>query len=121
MDTYPLTSALHITTLTTGFIQELLLKRAEHDSKYLPQPDVVVFLDASETTIRRFIAQRGRDFDARETYVQRILSVKRAHDEYLTKSLHTLVYMNRDLLDFNKEEDLLKVVDKIKDYSLRQT
>ncbi len=113
MDTYLISNELHITTMTSGFEQEILLEQAKFDRKYMPKPDVVIFLDASEEKIRELTLKRGRDFDTNEKFIQRNLSIQKAHQDYYNKNKNSLVHINRDNLDFEKEEDLNKVVEKI--------
>ena len=113
IDTCFITSELHIITLAEGFEQEILLKLAQFDREFIPKPDIIVFLDASEDTIRKFTKKRGRDYDTNEAYIQRNLSIKRAHEEYYNENKDSLIYVNRDKLDFKKEEDLQKVIEKI--------
>ena len=113
MDTYLISNELHITTMTSGFEQEILLEQAKFDRKYILKPDVVIFLDASENKIKEFTYKRGRDFDTNEKFIQRNLSIKKAHQEYYNKNKDSIIYINRDNLDFEKEEDIKKVIEKI--------
>lgn len=113
MDGCLITNELHITTMTSGFKQEILLEQAGFDRKYIPNPDIIIFLDASEEKIKELILMRGRDFDTNESFIRRNLSIRRAHQEYYEKNKNSLIYINRDNLDFVKEDDLLKVVEKI--------
>ncbi len=113
MDTYWISNELHITTMISGFMQKILLDQAKIDRKNLPKPDKVIFLDASEETIRSLTMERGRDFDTNEKFIQRNLSIKRAHDEYYNKNRDELIYINRDNLDFEKDEDLNRVLEKL--------
>ena len=113
MDGCLITNELHITTMTSGFEQYILLEQARLDKKYIPNPDIVIFLDASEKTIKGLTFKRGRDFDVSESFIQRNLSIRKTHQEYYKKNKNLLIYVNRDNLDFEKEDDLLKVIDKI--------
>ena len=113
MDTYLISNELHITTMTSGFEQEILLEQAKFDRKYMPKPDVVIFLDASENKIRELTLKRGRDFDTNEKFIRRNLSIQKAHQEYYNKNKNSLIHINRDNLDFEKEEDIKKVVEEI--------
>ncbi|RJQ16776.1 hypothetical protein C4573_01795 [Candidatus Woesearchaeota archaeon] len=113
MDTCQISNDLHITTMTQGFEEEILLKMVKGERKYFPQPDILVFLDASEKKIREFTFKRGWDFDTNEKFLKRNLSIQKAHKEYCKQHKKEVVYMNRDKLDFNKKEDLKKVIDAI--------
>ena len=117
VDTYLVSNELHITTMTSGFEQEILLEQAESDRKYMPQPDVVIFLDASEEKIRELTKERGRDFDNNEEFIERNLSIRKAHLDFYNQNKDSLIYLNRDGLDFNNEEDLKKVVEKIEEFT----
>lgn len=118
MDTCLISNELHITTMTSGFEQEILLKQAQFDREHMPQPDVVIFLDASEETVRKLTEKRGRDYDTNEKFIQRNLSIKKAHDDYFNENKDSLIHINRDNLDFEKEEDLQKVIDIIKNRTI---
>lgn len=113
MDTYLISNELHITTMTSGFEQEILLEQAKSDRKHIPKPDIVIFLDASENKIRELTLKRGRDFDTNEKFIQRNLSIQKAHQEYYNKNKDSLIYVNRDNLDFEEEEDIKKLVEEI--------
>lgn len=117
MDTFYLSNDLHITTMTTGFEQEILLGQASLEREFLPKPDKVLFLDASKETIVRFTLKRGRDFDTNEKFIQRNLSIKKAHDDYLKAHKSSLIYINRDDLDFENEQDVQNVVKQIENHS----
>lgn len=113
MDTYLISNELHITTMTSGFEQKILLEQAKFDRKYMPKPDIVIFLDASENKIRELTLKRGRDFDTNEKFIQRNLSIQKAHRDYYNENKNSLAHINRDNLDFEKEEDIKKVVEEI--------
>lgn len=113
-DSCLITNELHITTMVAGFKQKVILKQAKFDKKYIPKPDVIIFLDASDKVIKSFTLKRNRDFDTNNEYIKRNLSISKAHKQYYQKNKNSLLYINRDGLDFNKKEDLLKVIDKIK-------
>ncbi len=116
MDTYLISNELHITTMTAGFEQEILLEQAHFDRKYIPKPDVVLFLDASESKIKELTLQRGRDFDTTEKFIQRNLSIRKAHQDYYHKNKNSLIYINRDTMDFENLEDIKHIVDEIKKF-----
>jgi len=116
MDTYIISNELHITTMTSGFEQEILLHQAKLDRKYIPKPDVVIFLDASEDKIKELTHKRGRDFDTTEEFIQRNLSIKKTHEDYYKENKNSLIYINREELDFEKKKDLQKVVDAINSF-----
>lgn len=62
LDTCLVSNELHITTMTSGFEQEILLKQAKFDREYMPQPDIIIFLDASEETIRDLTQKKRQRF-----------------------------------------------------------
>lgn len=113
MDTYWLSNELHITTMVSGFIQDVLLEQAKIDREYLPKPDKVILLDASEEKIKEMTLERGRDFDTNDKFIQRNLSIREAHREHYENNKENIIYINRDNLDFEKEEDLNKVLEKL--------
>ncbi len=111
MDTYWLSNELHITTMVSGFIQEVLMKQAKIDSEYLPKPDKIILLDASEDKIKEMTLGRGRDFDTNEKFLQRNLSIRNAHRKYYEENKQDVIYVNRDNLDFENEDDLNEVIE----------
>lgn len=116
MDTYLISNELHITSMTSGFEQDILLDQAKFDRKYIPEPDIVVFIDASEEKIKELTYKRNRDFDTKEEFIQRNLSIQRAHKDYYNENKDSLIYINRDTLNFEKEEDIRKIVDRINNF-----
>lgn len=116
MDTCLISNELHITTMTSGFEREILLQQADFDRKYLPRPDVIVFLDASEEKIREFTLKRGRDFDTTERFVQRNLLIRKAHQDYYQKNKKSVLYVNRNNMDFKKIKDVKIILNQIKKY-----
>ncbi|GEM_PF-1657130 len=117
MDTWLISNELHITTMTRGFEQEILLTQAKFDREFMPKPDIIIFLDASENTIRMLTQKRARNYDTNEEFMQRNLSIKKAHDDYYKENKDSLVYINRDNLYFENESDIQKVVDILKKFS----
>lgn len=116
MDTCLVSNELHITTMTSGANQKILLEQAERDRQLLPHPDIIILLDASAETIRKFTLQRARDFDTNEQFLKRNLSIQKAHLQYYEKNKEKIIYINRDNLDFNNRADLLKIVNKINNF-----
>ena len=116
MDTCLISNELHITTMTSGFEQEILLEQAKFDRKYIAQPHAVIFLDASEEKIRELTLRRGRGFDTNEKFIQRNLSIQKAHKDYYNQNKNSMIYINRDNLNFEIEDDIKKVVEKIKEF-----
>ncbi|MEK6891072.1 MAG: AAA family ATPase [Nanoarchaeota archaeon] len=114
MDTYWISNELHITTMVSGFIQKVLMEQAKIDREYLPKPDKVILLDASEEKIKQMTLERGRDFDINEEFLQRNISIRNAHRRHYNENKEEYIYVNRDDLDFEKEEDLNEVIEMIK-------
>lgn len=114
-DTCPISNDLYIPVMTHGFEREILLEQTRIDREFIQGPDVIIFLDASENVIRKFVKKRGREFEASEKFVQWILSIKKSHYDYFNENRDSFVYVNRDNLDFEKKEDVERVVDKIKE------
>jgi|SRR3989344_2124838 len=113
MDTWLITNELHIPTMISGFEQEILLNHAKFDKDFMPLPDAMIFLDASEEIIRNLTIKRGRDYDTNEKFIQRNLSIRKSHEDYYNKNKDSLIYINRDKLDFENEEDLQRVINAI--------
>lgn len=116
MDTCLLSNQLHVNALTDGFEQEILLKQAKTDEKYLPHPDIIIFLNASEVTIRKLTQTRNRDFDTNEKFLQRNLTIQKNHQEYYKLNKSSIIYINRDNLDFNKLNDKELMLEKIEEF-----
>lgn len=116
MDTAPISNELYIPAMTSGFEKEVLLMQAYLDKKYIPKPDVFIFLDASESKTKEMILKRNRDFEITEEFMQRNLNIRRAHSDYYNRFKSDFIYINRDGLDFNKNDDLQKVLAEIKSF-----
>lgn len=113
MDTFWISNEFHIKSMTSGFEEEILMEQADIDRKHLPFPDFIIYLDASEETIRNLTIKRGRDYDTNERFIQRNLIIKKEHDKYYQENKEGIIYINRDNLDFEKEEDIQAVIDKL--------
>lgn len=113
MDSCLITNELHIKIMTPGYERKILLEQADLDKKYIPNPDVIIFLNASAKTIKNFTLKRGRSFDTSKTYLKRNQLIRRTHQEYYKKNKDSMIYINRDKLDFNKKDDLIKVINKV--------
>ena len=48
-----------------------------------------------------------------ELFIQRILSIRQAHLDYYDQNKNSIIYINRDNLDFEKEADLKKVLQQL--------
>ena len=48
-----------------------------------------------------------------ELFIQRILSIRQVHLDYYDQNKKSIIYINRDNLDFEKEADLKKVLQQL--------
>ena len=95
------------------FEKELCETLSELDRALLPWPDKVLFLDVSDDLTRKFVIDGGRDFDSSDRYFnEQILPVKRAMEAFYSRpeNQQNLVRINREDLDFDKEEDVETVM-----------
>jgi len=82
----------------------------EEDEKILPLPDKIILLKASEDKLREFMQQRGRSFEKEET-MQINLFLQQEYERIFTMDKYpNLIIIDRDHLDFEKEEDLREVL-----------
>ncbi len=106
LDTFWASCDIHIPAYTKGFMEKTLLKYSKTIGKHLPKPDKIIYLDASEETIIKNVKSRNRDFDTNKKNIDRILKIKRQHDNYYLENIDKIFYVNRDNLDFERKEDL---------------
>ena len=85
----------------------------------LPAPDLVVYIRASVPTLKKRIAQRGRDFEAEisEEYLE---NLNLLYEEWIENfSLAPVLVIPGDRLDFVEESRDLKAIIRNIDYRLR--
>ncbi|MEK7570278.1 MAG: hypothetical protein AAB515_02460 [Patescibacteria group bacterium] len=107
---------MFIDTLLEGFEHDLMWDVAHQDQQLLGWPDLTIFLKISEERIKKFIAQGDRTFDKSEEFIHtQALPVNQMHSEFFTKQhAERILTIDRDALDFEKDEDLQWLVEQIK-------
>jgi deoxyadenosine/deoxycytidine kinase len=85
----------------------------EEDARIIPLPDKIILLKASEEKLREFMQQRGRSFENEET-LQVNLFLQQEYERIFTLDrFSNLIIIDRDNLDFEKEEDLMEIIEII--------
>lgn len=115
LDVFWMSPQMFIDTLLTGFERELMWDVAHQDQKLLGWPDQTVFLKISEEGIRKFVALGDRSFDQSEDFIlKQALPVNQMHSEFFAgQHAKNILTVERDNLDFNKDDDFQSLVDKL--------
>ncbi len=115
LDTFWESNNLYIKDYTEGFMQKTLQEYVNVTKKHLPKPDKIIYLDASKEKILQHLKQRdGWSFDKKKKHLLKMLKIKKSHDQYYLENSDKVFYVNRDNLDFDREEDLQIIIDIIK-------
>lgn len=86
----------------------------EEDEKILPLPEKIILLKTSEEKLREMMLKRARHFENEEV-VQTNLYLAKEYARIFTKKKFgdRLIILDREDLDFEKEEDLKEIIEKI--------
>jgi deoxyadenosine/deoxycytidine kinase len=115
-DNFWISYQLYIEALANDFEGELINNVALIDRETLPWPDAVILLTLSEEGVRNFIKRGGREFDQTEEFIQKqALPVHRLHEKFFSREgmQKNVLIIQRDELDFEKQEDLQTLIEKI--------
>ncbi len=118
-DNFWISYQLYTGAIADGFEEGLINDVAQIDRDTLPWPDVIILLTLQEEVLRNFIKRGGRQFDQTEEFIQKqALPVHRLHEEFFNREgvREKTIIIQRDDLDFEKENDLHKVIEKIERY-----
>ncbi|MFH0701671.1 MAG: AAA family ATPase [Candidatus Woesearchaeota archaeon] len=86
----------------------------EEDEKLLPLPDKIILLKISEEKLRELIKKRDRSFENEEV-IQTNLFLAKEYERIFTQKKfgERLIIVDRDEMDFEKEEDVKEVMKRI--------
>jgi len=112
MDTCWVSTILHIKTMLKDFEKEIILEQSKFLEQYIPKPDILIYLTTSKKHIEKNIFERGNDFDTNKQFLKRIFSIRDEHEEYF-KNNNQHIIINREKLDFTKDEDLNLIISRI--------
>jgi len=118
-DNFWVSYQLYIDALANDFEGQLINDIAQTDKETLPWPDVVILLALSDEGVRDFIKRGGREFDQTEDFIQKqALPVHRLHEDFFNRegTKKNVIIVQRDELDFEKQEDLQVLIEKIEAY-----
>lgn len=111
VDTFWADNMIYFDLLLNGHDLEVAIEQGKLDRKILPFPDKVIYLKNSEEQTKKFLVYGGREFDQSEVYDMHIKPLMKKYDELLEivpKEVPMLI-LDRTNMDFEKEEDLLKI------------
>jgi len=117
LDTFWLSNKPYIESMPKGFEKQLALELLSLDRKFLPFPDLTIFLKATKHTISKLASKRKRSFELKKrNFIKNAIIIQKLHEKTFTKkSLKgKLITINRDSLDFGKEKDMKKLLKKLK-------
>ncbi len=88
---------------------ELFSKMYSVMELHLPQPDVLLFLQAPVPTLQAHIRERGREYEQKisDDYLQRVSNV---YQEYLSTLNIPVVLLDSSSLDFRQEPEALEAL-----------
>ncbi len=112
MDTFWLNNNTYIKAFFKGFEKEIMEDLSELDGKFLPRPDVILVLSASESKTKEFIKRRNRSFDTSKEFFVWVKIVHAEHQRIFKRIPHTL-FVDRTEMDFDNEADLRKITSAI--------
>jgi len=114
-DTFWLTYQLHINAYLKGFEREVAWQLAELDRKMLKWPDVVIYLSSTEESMRQYMQKRfgERYWEKNEDFVKLMLKVREEHEKFFKKPMKNLITVEREKVDFDREEDFNKLLKEI--------
>ncbi|MFZ2253364.1 MAG: hypothetical protein WAW13_04345 [Minisyncoccia bacterium] len=117
IDNFWISYQLYIDTLAKDFEGEIIHDIASIDRQTLEWPDLTILLSLSENGIRDFIKRGGREFDNSEEFIKdQALPIHKLHVDFFSrdeiKSKNVLI-IERDNLDFSKEDDFKFLIEKI--------
>jgi len=102
--------------LSDPFEKELMSSAMEFDRQIFPWPDLIISLKASPEKIKEFVLARGRTFEVGSDFLERYAAIHNIHDKYLKSfQIDNVIYLDRSLLDFKKEEDFAGLIQIIED------
>lgn len=114
LDTFWASYQLYIDALTEGFKNNILKELAKIDNETLNYPDITIFLNTTESGIKKFIELGGRQFDKAEDFiVNQALPVNKLHQEFFINNKNLpgkIIVIQREELDFAKKEDFDKLI-----------
>lgn len=116
LDVFWMSPQMFIDVLLEGFERDLMWNIAHQDRELLGWPDVTIFLKISENGMRKFIQAGGRTFDQSEDFIiKQAVPVNQRHENFFAKEQrgNQVLTINRDGLDFEKEEDFATLVREI--------
>jgi deoxyadenosine/deoxycytidine kinase len=116
LDTFWLTYLFHVPPYTRdNFERTMMLKVAELDRRMLPWPDVVIYLNSTEETMKRYMEKRNKEryWEKNEDFVKLMLKVREEHEKFFKKPMKNLITVEREKVDFDREEDFNKLLKEI--------
>lgn len=116
LDTFWFDNQMYVDVLLSGHDRDVANEMMQIDLKSLEWPDILVYLKNNEEGTRKFIELGGRDFDSKENFYEEIVApLQKEYEKIFTLVPPTtrLIEIDRSSLDFDKEEDLDLLIQKI--------
>lgn len=117
IDVYWIANSMYFDVLLKDFELELMHEHAAIDFKFLPFPDLVVFLKTSEEKIREFTKLGGRSFDTSEdVIVEQLLPLNEKYNQFFANPPEGMKFItvDRSSKDFDLETDFKELIEDIK-------
>lgn len=116
LDTFWIDYQMYVDMLLEGEDKEVVDDLIRIDRKNNSWPDVIIYLKNTEEGTKKFIELDNRDFDKADGfYESQIATLQKKYEDILSlaPSSVKLITIERGNLDFEKEEDLNTVIEKI--------
>lgn len=116
IDNFWISYQLYIDALAKDFEGEIIHDIASIDRETLLWPDLTILLTLSEDGIREFVKRGGREFDNSEEFIKnQALPVHKLHTDFFNKEevKDNVLIIQRDSIDFEKEEDFNDLIESI--------
>jgi deoxyadenosine/deoxycytidine kinase len=116
LDTFWISSRPYVKPLLSGFERELVDELLKLDEETMSWPDVTLFLDVSDETIKKFIVEGGRKFDSSdEFFMEQAKPINDDHKKIFSSPVYKdkITKINRDDLDFKNPEHLQEIIEII--------
>lgn len=116
LDTFWIDYQMYVDMLLDGDDKEVINDLIRVDRKNNIWPDIIIYLKNTEEGTKKFLELDDRDFDKADGfYESQIAPLQKKYEEIINLAPPSvkLIIVERENLDFEKEEDLNTIIEKI--------
>lgn len=112
LDTFWIDKQVYADVFLNGHDKDVINELIKIDLKTLHWPDIIIYLKNNEEGTRKFVKLGGRDFDSSDSYQKTISLLREKYENIfsLVPSTTTLVILERSGMDFERKEDMDKLL-----------